>query len=156
MKIEFYTSRCNPRIDIAQDPRLININDSGVFINARLHWNFDKNAWTIGYHVQRARQGFPGGIVSDRGIFDDLGKAVETACAEAGIKSTDPLWRQRKAALDKIQKAKEGLVSVREVLGDVGPAATSAIEEMLESQIERVLTAGESDDEWAKIRNKDI
>ncbi len=142
MKIEFYTSQCNPRIDIAQNSRLININDSGVCINAKLHWNFDENTWTIGYHVRRVCPGLFGGITNDFGIFDDLGKAVEVACTKAGIKSTDPLWRQRKAALDKIEKAKEGLVLIRKVLGDVGPAAISEIEDMLKSQVRNVLATG--------------
>ncbi len=140
IKTDFYISQFNPRIEIAVNPRLINIRNSGCIVNSVLHWETDINAWHVRYEAIRCATGFPGGS-TPLGVFDTLGEAVEAACGSAGIKSTDHIHQKREAALQEIEKALSGLKQMKAVLGKQWDY--SHFEQLLKTKTEEVESAQE-------------
>ncbi len=135
----FRDSEFNPRIGIAVNPRLIEINNSDIFIVGLLDWNTDNNVWTMRYKVVRKGDSNIYCRDKDIGTFDNLGEAVELACLNAGIKSTDLFYAKRQEALCRVERAKYCLHLIKQIIGD---------DALIEA--ERLLCAKEKEIESAK------
>ncbi len=113
-ELKYEPTRVNPQLRVAQDIRLIEIDETDIFIGLYIRWKHETNEWNVYYSVMRKS----GGATYDEGCYEILTDAVNAACDMAGIKANDPDYQMKLKGTEKLKKVLDVLAEVENLLGD--------------------------------------